>query len=358
MTDHSFLKPLPAAPRPEGIDDMTGLVSGSFGIGTFRDGDAEPFPGVVLPGGGVYSLAEEYRDTHAAFADWERASNLANDVAARQDRHAHDYRALTILPVLAHPNMLCAGSNYRQHVAEMMTFNKFNQDKRLAGESDEQFFARNLREIDRRAREGMPYFWTGLHSSLCGANEDVPLPLVGEHPDWELEFGAIVGKTGRYVRPDEAGDLIAAYVMVNDIGTVDEFRRADVRFMYDWVSKHQPNFKPFGPFAVPKEFVDRNKVQIRLKVNGEIRQDWPISDMIFQPEQILSYASERIRLVPGDLLITGSPPGNGAMWGNAWLKPGDVMESEITYLGRQTNRIVAEETGGRTPTYGPFITEW
>ncbi|KAH1711936.1 hypothetical protein KXX25_000507, partial [Aspergillus fumigatus] len=151
-----------------------------------------------------------------------------------QDRHAYDYQALTILPVLAHPNMLCAGSNYRRHVAEMMTFNKFNQDKRIAGETDEQFFERNLLEIDRRAREGMPYFWTGLHSSLCGANDDVPLPLVGEHPDWELEFGAIVGKTGRYIRPDEAGDLIAAYVMVNDLGTVDEFRRADVRFMFDW----------------------------------------------------------------------------------------------------------------------------
>lgn len=358
MSDHSFIKPLPAAPEPDGIDPVTGLVSGSFGIGTFSTAGQSPFPGVVVPGGAVFSLGEEYRDTHAVFADWARASNLANDVAARQDRIVHDYGTLHIHAVLEHPNMLCAGSNYRQHVAEMMTFNKFNQDKRLPGESDEQFFQRNLAEMDRRAREGMPFFWTGLHSSLCGPNDDVPLPLIGEHPDWELEFGAIVGSTGRYVRPDEAGDLIAAYVMVNDLGTVDEFRRADVRFQYDWISKHQPNFKPFGPFAVPKEFVDRSKVQIRLKVNGELRQDWPISDMIFQPEQILSYASERIRLVPSDLLITGSPPGNGAMWGNAWLKPGDVMESEITYLGRQKNRVVAEESGGRSPTYGPFITEW
>jgi 2-keto-4-pentenoate hydratase/2-oxohepta-3-ene-1,7-dioic acid hydratase in catechol pathway len=80
--------------------------------------------------------------------------------------------------------------------------------------------------------------------------------------------------------------------------------------------------------------------------------------MIFSPEQILSYASERIRLMPGDLLITGSPPGNAGSHGGCWLQEGDVVESEITYLGRQRNRVVAEDAQGRTPTYGPFITQW
>lgn len=292
-------------------------------------------------------------------ADEERCTfDALNDLAARGGDTPHRFDAVEKLPVLAHPNLLCAGSNYRQHVAEMMTFNDFNRDKRVEGESDEQFFARNLAEVDRRAREGMPFFWTGLHSSLCGADDTIPLPLIGDQPDWELEFGAIVGATGRYVKPEDADQLIAGYVMVNDLGTVDEFRRADVRFSYDWVSKHQPNFKPFGPFMVPKQFVDRSKVQIQLKLNGDIMQDWPISDMIFTPEQLLSYASERIRLIPGDLLITGSPPGNGAMHGGRWLRPGDVMESTITYLGVQTNAVIAEDAGGGTPTYGPFITQW
>ena len=71
----------------------------------------------------------------------------------------------------------------------------------------------------------LPFFWTGLHSALCGANDPVPLPLIGEHPDWEMELGVIVGKTGRYVKPEDAGDLIAGYVAINDLGTVDEFRR-------------------------------------------------------------------------------------------------------------------------------------
>ena len=337
--------------------DATGLALGSFGIGTFRK-DGRAFPGLVQPDGAVFDLSQQFADTHAIFDDWERSFDALARLAARGGESGLCLEAVEALPALRHPNMLCAGSNYRQHVAEMMTHNKFNQDQRRPGESDADFFQRNLAEVDRRAREGMPFFWTGLHSSLAGANDTIALPLVGEHPDWELEFGVVICGTGRYLKPDEAGRLIAGYVMVNDLGTVDEFRRADVRWGHDWVSKHQPGFKPMGPFIVPKQFVDRSKVRIKLKVSGQTMQDWPISDMIFSPEQILSYASERIRLTPGDLLITGSPPGNGAMHGGRWLRPGDVVESEITYLGRQRNDVIAEDAGGRTPTYGPFITSW
>lgn len=347
---------LPAAPQPDGIDPATGLVRGSFGIGTYRAA-GRTFPGLVQPDGTVIDLSGHYADTHAIFDDWDRALEVLAGIAAKGGDSGLQLAQVEALPPLARPNMLCAGSNYRQHVAEMMTFNAFNQEKRRPGESDESFFERNLAEVDLRAREGMPYFWTGLHSSLAGANASIPKPLIGQQLDWELEFGVVVASGGRYIPPGEADRLIAGYVMVNDLGTVDEFRRDDVRFQFDWISKHQPNFKPAGPFIVPKQFVDRAKVQIRLRLNGNTMQDWPISDMMFSPEQILSYASERIRLMPGDLLITGSPPGNGAMHGNRWLQPGDVIESEITYLGRQVNQVVAEETGGRTPSFGPFITK-
>ena len=335
-------------------DATTGLARGSFGIGTFAYGGGRPFPALVQPDGGVLSLADRWADTHAIFDDWDRAFDLLVDLAAKDRGSDLRFADLTALPCVSHPNMLFAGSNYRQHVAEMMTHNKFNQHNRLSGESDEDFFSRNLLEVDRRAREGMPFFWTGLHSSLAGANDNILLPLIGEHPDWELELGVIVGRTGRYVKPDEAGDLIAGYVIVNDLGTVDEFRRTDVRFQFDWISKHQPNFKLLGPFIVPKPFVRFDEIRIELKLNGDVMQDWPVTDMIFSPEQILSYASERVRLVPGDLLSTGSPPGNGAFHGNRWLRPGDVVESSLTGLGRQRNAVVAEETGGRGWTWGPL----
>lgn len=340
------------------FNSATGLAEGSFGIGTYESADRKVFPGLALPDGTVFDLSNDYADTLAIFSDWDRALDGMNDLAAKRGRAELRFDELRPLPVVARPNMMCAGSNYRQHVAEMMTHNKFNQHNRHPGESDESFFARNLADVDRRAREGMPFFWTGLHSSLCGANDDIALPLVGEHPDWELEFGAIIKDTGRYLSSDEADGIIAAYVMCNDLGTVDEFRRIDVKWGHDWVSKHQPNFKPLGPFAVPKEFVDLSQVRIKLRLNGEVMQDWPISDMIFPPEKILSYASERIRLTPGDLLITGSPPGNGASHGNRFLRPGDEIESEITFLGRQRNRVKAEDVGNRTPNFGPFITEW
>jgi len=336
------------------FDTATGLAPGSFGIGTFGKSPAEKFPGVVLPDGTVLDVTDKWHDTHAMFDDWDRAFDTLVDIAAKREGPQSEFSTLHAHPCVAHPNMLFAGSNYRQHVAEMMTHNKFNQDARLPGESDEDFFQRNLAEVDRRARDGMPFFWTGLHSSLAGANDPIPLPLIGEQPDWELELGVIVGKTGRYLNPEEAGDLIAGYVMVNDIGTVDEFLRNDVRFMFDWLSKHQPNFKLLGPFIVPKQFVDFDRIRITLKLNGDVMQDWPVTDMIFKPEQILSYASERVRLMPGDLLSTGSPPGNAAFHGNRWMRPGDVVESELTFLGRQRNLVVAEETNGRTWTWGPF----
>lgn len=340
------------------FDPATGLARGSFGVGTYQLPGAAPFPGLVLAGGAVIDLSSRYRDTHAILDDWEPALDWLADLAATRDDSDLRFADLECLPVLAHPNLLGAGSNYRQHVAEMMTHNKFNQEHRQPGESDAAFFARNLAEVDRRAREGMPFLWTGLHSSLSGANDDIVLPLIGENPDWELELGVVVAGTGRYFSPDEAESLIAGYVIVNDLGTVDEFRRVDIKFGYDWISKHQPSFKPFGPFLVPKQFVDRDRIRIRMKVNGETMQDWPVTDMIFSPEQMLSYASERVRLMPGDLLITGSPPGNAGSHGGRWLKPGDVVESELEFLGRQRNRVVAEETGGRSTSFGPFLTTW
>lgn len=340
------------------FNPATGLAGGSFGIGTYRTPGGPAFPGLVLADGAVLDVSDHYRDTHAVFDDWARALDLFADLAAKGGESDLRFADVECLPVLAHPNLLGAGSNYRQHVAEMMTHNKFNQDHRLPGETDEAFFERNLAEVDRRAREGMPFLWTGLHSSLSGANDDIALPLIGDNPDWELELGVVVAGTGRYLAPDEAESLIAGYVIVNDLGTVDEFRRVDIKFGYDWISKHQPSFKPFGPFVVPRQFVDRDRIRIRMKVNGETMQDWPVTDMIFSPEQMLSYASERVRLMPGDLLITGSPPGNAGSHGGRWLRPGDLVESELDFLGRQRNRVVAEETGGRGTNFGPFLTNW
>jgi len=332
--------------NPE-LEPATGLRRGSFGIGRFAH-EGRSFPALVKPAGDVVDVSRFWPDTHALFDDWRRSFDRLVDLAARAHDAALDFESVTPLPPLAHPQILGAGGNYRQHVAEMMTHNRFNQHNRRPGETDPDFFQRNLELVDARARDGMPFFFTGLHSSLVGARDDIVLPKVGNQHDWELELTCVIGRSERYVTPEAAHELIAGFTVVNDLGSVDTFRRKDVNWGYDWVGKHQPSFKPAGPFVVPAAFVSVDKeLRIQLKLNGETKQDWPVTDMIFSPEEILSYASERVRLLPGDFLLTGSPPGNGALHGR-FLSPGDVIESEITGLGRQRNHCRAESAPNAT----------
>jgi 2,4-diketo-3-deoxy-L-fuconate hydrolase len=211
--------------------------------------------------------------------------------------------------------------------------------------------------MEKRAREGTPFFWTSLHSALVGAGDDIVLPVLGEQPDWELELGVVIGGTGRFLTPEEAPALIAGYTIVNDLGSPDVFKRPDVAWGYDWVSKHQPTFKPSGPFIVPAQFITLDdSIRIKLSVNGQVMQDWPVNDFVFGPEKYIAYASERINLQPGDLMCMGSPPGNGAHHGR-FLQDGDVIDSEITYLGRQQNRCVTEDLHGRKPYFGLWSME-
>jgi 2-keto-4-pentenoate hydratase/2-oxohepta-3-ene-1,7-dioic acid hydratase in catechol pathway len=96
----------------------------------------------------------------------------------------------------------------------------------------------------------------------------------------------------------------------------------------------------------------RTGMQIQLWVNGELMQDWPADDMIFSPEDYVAYASERLPVLGGDLLMMGSPPGNAGVHGGRFLVPGDTVDISITGLGRQRHAVVAEDTGGRTPHFG------
>ena len=342
-------------PATSAANPMTNLRQGTFGIGSFQSA-GRVFPALVHPDGSVADLSDRFRDTHEIFDGWQTSFPILSDLAAEAGRATLRVEDLRPRPPLAHPNLLMAGANYKTHVAQMLTKNKFNQHNRKPGETDEEFFQRNYEMMEQRAREGTPFFWTGLHSALVGANDDIVLPALGEQPDWELELGVVLGGTGRYLTPDEAPALIAGYMIVNDLGTVDIFRRPDVTWGYDWISKHQPTFKPAGPFIVPAQFVEIDEnVRITLSVNGQVMQDWPVNDFVFTPAQLITYASERIRLQPGDLLCMGSPPGNGAHHGR-FLQDGDVIDSAITFLGRQHNRCVAEDPHGRKPHFGLWKT--
>jgi 2-keto-4-pentenoate hydratase/2-oxohepta-3-ene-1,7-dioic acid hydratase in catechol pathway len=333
---------------PALVPTLTGLRPGTFGIAAL---DVHgPTPTLVLPDGEVIDVSDLYPSTRAIFEDWEQAFPALQRAAERTPQYRFD--DLRALPPLDRPDLLCAGSNYVTHVAQMLTKNAFNQHNRRPGESDDEFFARNYRDTAARRESGTPFLWTGMHSSLIGAQDDIVLPELGDQPDWELELGVVVSHVRRYSTLAEAAAAIAGFVMINDLGTVDVFRRTDIHFGFDWISKNQPTFKPLGPFVVPAAFVDVSQLTIRLSVDGVVMQDWPADDFIFSPAEMVAYASERVRLLPGDVIAMGSPPGNGAHHGGRFLRDGDIVESEITGLGRQRNRCVAEDLHGRTPVFG------
>lgn len=332
------------------VNPATGLFEDTFGIGTFTHGGA-PVPAIVRANGQAIDLSEHFYDTHAIFNDWERNFDKLVDLAATE-RADFEYANARAVKALDHPNLMCAGSNFKQHVAEMLTKNKFNQHNRKPGESDEDFYNRNYAAMEERARSGTPFLWTGLHSSLVGANDDVWLPVLGDEPDWEMELGCVIGKSARHATVEEAKGMIAGYVAVNDLGTVDIFRRTDIHFQFDWISKHQPTFKPAGPFIVPAQMFEiDDDIRITLSVNDKVMQDWPVTDMIFSLPQMVAYLSERVNLMPGDMVLSGSPPGNGKHHGQ-FLKEGDVMVGAVTGLGTQTNNIRQEPTPDRPLAFG------
>jgi 2-keto-4-pentenoate hydratase/2-oxohepta-3-ene-1,7-dioic acid hydratase in catechol pathway len=339
------------------IASETGLARDSFGLARV-EGEGRRFNALVRPTGELIDISSRFPDTGSIYGDWLRSFDALNDLNAREGASGRSIDDVRFLPPTDAPQIFGAGSNYRKHAAEMYTYNTGEYQKsRKADESDEEFFRRNMEFVEQKRAKGMPFIWVATHGCLVGAYDDVRLPLVGTQHDWEAELCLVLaGNSPRYMSPEEASNYIAGYTIINDMHTGELFSRSDIKWNADWIAKHSPSFKPAGPFVVPRQFFPNlDEMIIKLWVNGEIKQDWPVNDMIFSSEQYVAYASERVPILAGDLLMTGSPPGNGGVHGQ-FLKPGDVMEIEITGLGRQRNALVAEEAGGRKPFFGlpPF----
>ena len=336
------------------LDPATGLKAGTFGFGTYEH-RGRRFPGLVQPDGALIDLSQRFRDTHEILDDWESNLQILMDVDAASRGSDLRFADVRALPPLAHPNILGGGSNYREHVIEMLTHGPYSKLRLQDGESLEAARARNAAFVDHRAQHGMPIFWSGMHSSLIGANDDIVLPPIGKNHDWELELVAVIGAPRRFASLEEAGAMIAGYMIINDLATLDQYQRPDVPWQYDMFIKNQPTFKVTGPFIVPSALVDRDAIRIELQVNGVVKHDWPVTDMIFSPEKMVAYASERARLMPGDMILTGSPPGNASLTGD-FLKAGDLVTGSLTGLGRQRNLCIAETLEpGRTPVFGTYV---
>ncbi|GAA3710041.1 fumarylacetoacetate hydrolase family protein [Sphingomonas cynarae] len=177
--------------------------------------------------------------------------------------------------------------------------------------------------------------------SLTGPNDQVMLPKNSTHSDWEVELGVIIGKTCRYVDKAEAMDHVAGYVLANDVS--ERFNQKQRGTQWSKGKGHD-TFCPVGPWLVtPDEVGDPQDLGMALDVNGERMQTGNTKTMIFAIDELIAYVSEYVTLEPGDLLITGTPPGvgEGKKPEAIFLKAGDTMTLTIDKLGTQTQAVVA-----------------
>ena len=184
-----------------------------------------------------------------------------------------------------------------------------------------------------------PVVFNKALTSIAGPNDDVPLPEGSESTDWEVELGFVIGTTAKNVSKEQALKHVAGYCLANDVSERDW----QIKRNGQWVKgKSFDGFGPIGPWLVTSdELPDPQQIALSLGVNGEMRQNSNTSDMIFPIAEIVSYMSRFMTLMPGDLIITGTPEGVGlGMKPPVYLKRGDVMTLDGGVLGRQRQQVV------------------
>ncbi len=185
-----------------------------------------------------------------------------------------------------------------------------------------------------------PILFMKSTTSLTGPFDNIIIPKNSEKTDWEVELAVVIGKKASYVSEAEAMDYVAGYVLHNDVserafqlergGTWDKGKGCD-------------SFAPLGPWMVTKdEIPNPHTLRLWLSLNGKMMQDGNTDDLIFNIPQLISYSSQFMTLLPGDVISTGTPAGVGLGFSpNIYLKPGDVVELGIDGLGSSQQKVVA-----------------
>ncbi|WP_086478159.1 MULTISPECIES: fumarylacetoacetate hydrolase family protein [Arenibacter] len=206
-------------------------------------------------------------------------------------------------PLVRPSKIVCVGLNYAKHAAE-----------------------------SGMAVPKEPVLFFKATSAIVGPNDDVIIPKGSEKTDWEVELAVVIGKKASYVSKEDAMDHVAGYVLHNDYSE----REFQIEREGQWVKgKSCDTFAPLGPFIATKdEIKDPNNLHLWLKLNGETVQDSSTSDFIFNVQEVVSYISQFMTLLPGDIISTGTPFGVGLGFNPPkYLKPGDVVELGIEGLG-------------------------
>jgi 2-keto-4-pentenoate hydratase/2-oxohepta-3-ene-1,7-dioic acid hydratase in catechol pathway len=214
-------------------------------------------------------------------------------------------------PVRRPSKIVCIGLNYRDHAAETK--------------------AETPKE---------PVLFFKATTSLVGPNDALMMPKNSSKVDWEVELAVIIGKRALYVPKEKALDYVAGYALHNDYSE----RHFQIERGGQWVKgKSADTFAPLGPFlATPDEVPNVGNSPMWLKVNGTMRQNSSTSNMIFDVATLVSYISQFMTLLPGDVISTGTPAGVGlGMNPPLYLKAGDAVELGIDGLGESRQQVVA-----------------
>lgn len=278
-----------------------------FRFGTFE----QEQPGVILSDGRKVNVAAFGEDFNEAFFATDGLSRLADWLTIHADTCPEVSEDVRLGSAIARPSkIVCIGLNYAKHAAE------------------------SGMDVPKE-----PVIFFKSTSALCGPNDNVIIPRNSVKTDWEVELAFVIGKKASYVDEANAMDYVAGYILHNDYSE----REFQLERSGQWVKgKSNDTFAPLGPFMATKdEIADPHTLRLWLKVNDEMLQDSNTDDMVFKIPTLVSYLSQFMTLLPGDVISTGTPFGVGLGFKPPrYLKAGDVVELGIEGLG--TQRQVAE----------------
>ena len=183
------------------------------------------------------------------------------------------------------------------------------------------------------------------HTAVIGTGDAIAIPTVSDTVDYELEIAAVIGKRCKHVPVESAYDVVAGYVVFNDVSardlnTVSHRKQRPMDDFFDWlIGKWCDSFAAIGPYLVTRDEVpDPVELEMSLTVNGELRQHSSAGDILFTVPEAIAYLSQFVTLEPGSLICMGTPGGVGHTT-MTFLKPGDVVVAEIEKLGRLENPV-------------------
>jgi 2,4-didehydro-3-deoxy-L-rhamnonate hydrolase len=268
-------------------------------------------PGVLLPDGtrlDVSAFGSDYDEDFFGNNGLESLRNWLNQNFSSVERVPASVR---LGPPICRPSkIVCIGLNYRDHAKETGA------------------------EIPRE-----PVIFFKASTALVGPNDPLVIPRNATKVDWEVELAFVIGKKAQYVAKENALGYVAGYALHNDYSE----RTFQLERGGQWSKgKSADTFAPLGPFlATPDEIPNPCNLKMWLKVNGEIRQNSSTCNLIFDIATLVSYVSEFMTLLPGDVISTGTPPGVGlGMKPPQYLNAGDVVELGIEGLGESRQQVV------------------